>query len=109
MSDETTFDCWVLLELMGHRKIAGHATEETIGGSNLIRIDVFLGDAEKPILTQYYGGNSVYCMTPISEELARKYAAYNRPHPVAVWEMEGSKSNVQMLPGFEADHEEDPL
>lgn len=31
---------WVILELMGHRRLAGHLTEEQIGGASFLRLDV---------------------------------------------------------------------
>ncbi len=37
MSD---FETWAILELMGHRRLAGFVTEQEIGGANLLRIDV---------------------------------------------------------------------
>ena len=41
---ETTFEEWAILELMGHRKLAGKVTEQTIGSSTFVRIDVPGGD-----------------------------------------------------------------
>jgi hypothetical protein len=35
-----TIDGWAVLELMGHRRIAGRITEVTIGGAGFLRIDV---------------------------------------------------------------------
>lgn len=42
MSTETkpTFEGWAILELMGHRRLAGHISEAQIGGASFIRIDV---------------------------------------------------------------------
>lgn len=83
MTDKDTFDEWAVLELMGHRRLAGRVSEQEIGGANMIRIDV-PGD---PPATQFYSAAAVYCITPVSEELARQVAQSSRPQPVSRWEL----------------------
>lgn len=39
MSEEA-FEGWVVLELMGHRKLGGYLKEQEIGGVSMLRIDV---------------------------------------------------------------------
>ena len=82
---ETNFDEWAILELMGHRRLAGKITDAVIGGGSFLRIDV-PGDDEKWI-TQYYSPQSVYCITPTTEEIARIVAKQNQPEPVYRWEL----------------------
>lgn len=81
MSDEPLG--WAILELMGHRRLAGYVTEQDIAGAAMLRIDV-PGD---PPTTQYYSGAAVYCITPTSEETARQVATMGRPAPVQRWEL----------------------
>jgi hypothetical protein len=86
------FEGWAILELMGHRKLAGLLSEQTIGGAAFIRIDV-----PKPLtpenldalwaVTQFYAPSAVYCITPTSEDLARKVAAGAQPTPVTRYEL----------------------
>lgn len=75
-----TFDEWVILELMGHRRLAGRLTEQEIAGKGLLRLQ--MDDA-----TQFYSPAAVYCITPTSEETARAVMAANRPEPVQRWEL----------------------
>lgn len=82
---EQKFDEWVILELMGHRKLAGRVTEQTIGSASFIRIDVPGDNGE--IATQFYNPSAVYAMTPCSEELARAVAENNAPRPVTRYEL----------------------
>lgn len=86
MSASTTHEGWVVLELMGHRRLAGHLTEATIGGAPFLRLDVPGADGQ-PAATQYYAATAVYCITPTSEDTARQVAAIGRPAPVARWEL----------------------
>ncbi len=88
MEQRTPFDEWAILELMGHRRLAGRVTEQEIGGSTMIRIDVFTTDPEQPaIATQFYSSGAIYCITPTSEEIARKMSHVWQPEPVSRYEL----------------------
>ena len=79
-TEQTTFEQWAILELMGHRRMAGMVREQTIGGAAFIRIDVPATPAG-PGFTQFYAPGAVYCITPTTEEIARAIAqrCYERP------------------------------
>lgn len=34
------FDQWGIVELMGHQRVAGHITEQQVGGTNFVRVDI---------------------------------------------------------------------
>lgn len=90
---------WVILELMGHRRLAGHVTETTVAGAPMLRIDIPRGERET--LTQFYGGSAIYCITPCSEELARRVAASTVfAGPVHEYEL-------RLTPGGNRDEHED--
>lgn len=40
MSSESHFEGWAILELMGHRRLAGYVSECEVAGTKLLRIDV---------------------------------------------------------------------
>ncbi len=79
------FDEWAILELMGHKRIAGKVSEATLFGGALLRIDI--PDKEGKFTTQFYGVQSIYCITPTEESLARAMAAQCQPEPVSRWEV----------------------
>ena len=54
------YEGWVILELMGHRRIGGYVREVTVFGAPMARIDIPCD----PPATQFYGGAAVFCMTP---------------------------------------------
>lgn len=83
--EEATFAEWAILELMGHRRLAGYVSEATIGGAALLRIDVPGENDTKA--TQFYAPGAVYCITPTTEDVARSVAARNQPAPVSRWEL----------------------
>jgi hypothetical protein len=92
MTDETTdttFAGWVILELMGHRRLAGYLTEQEIAGEGFLRLDIPNGNpTDGPAkATQFYRPGAVYCITPTSEETARRVAKLGQPEPVRRWEL----------------------
>ena len=79
------FEEWAVLELMGHRRLAGKITDAVIGGGAFIRIDIPTKDGNKA--TQFYSPGSVYCITPTTEEIARMIAVNSEPEPISRWEI----------------------
>ncbi len=104
MSDENVWQEWTVLELMGHRRLAGLVTEQQIAGKGFLRLDV-PGDGDTWTATQLYNPDSVYCMTPTSEENARKIAALSQPRPATRWELEAVPAESK--PGW-ADDDYEP-
>ncbi len=86
---EETFRQWAILELMGHRRLAGRVSEEMIAGASFVRIDIPRDDSadDYPQATQFYSPQAVYCITPTGEATARACAKSWTPTPVARWEL----------------------
>ena len=121
MTDSGAFEGWAIVELMGHRRLAGYVRQAEQFGAAMLRLDVpehpwkdgctcgsdepdstdhekhthvcqmfRAEDDSEPLdvnVTQFYGGSSIYCLTPVSEEVARGIAERLRPTPVQSWEM----------------------
>jgi hypothetical protein len=88
MSEEN-LRTWALVELMGHRRIAGHVVNEELLGTRFLRVDVPDSPSDlAKMVTQFYGASAVYCITPVSEEVARAFALAHRVMPVQQWELE---------------------
>jgi len=103
------FEEWAILELMGHRRLAGLIREQTIGSASFIRIDVFV-NGDQAIATQFYNPDAVYCMTPVSEDLARQVAKRDQPEPVSRWELpDEEKLPISPLEERLPVHEEEEL
>jgi hypothetical protein len=70
-----SFEGWAILEVMGHRRLAGHVSEVTIAGAQMLRIDIPGPTEADPVkATQFYPGSSVFCLTPTTEETTRREA-----------------------------------
>lgn len=78
------FDTWAIVDLFGHQKIAGRASEEVVAGVTFLRMDVPETSGTEAF-TRFYGGSSIYSITPVSEEIARRAAEQLRREPITVW------------------------
>ncbi len=86
MSESQESGFWAIVELMGHVKVAGYVTEEERFGCKMGRIDV-PGPDDDVVATQYFGGSSIYRITPVTEDVARGYAHGRVPAPIQRWEL----------------------
>lgn len=82
---EAPFQTWAILELMGHRRLAGLVSEQQIAGAAFLRLDIPADQGMRA--TQWYAPQAVYCITPTSEETARRVAKLGQPEPVRRWEL----------------------
>ena len=87
------FEAWAILELMGHRRLAGLVTEQEIAGQSFVRLDVH--DEANAITTQFYSPSAVYCITPTTEEIARRIGANSKPAPVQRYELEPPRASSE--------------
>jgi len=85
-ADSSSADGWAVLELMGHRKLAGRISEVVVAGVPMLRLDV-PDSSEDGWQTQYYAGSALFSVTPTTEELARRFAEAHRPVPVHRYEL----------------------
>jgi hypothetical protein len=84
MVSEETFDQWAIVEMLGHRRVAGRVREVVLAGAGMLRVDVPTtpGHVER---TMYVSPGSVYALHPTSEAVA--VAARSTPDPVSRWEL----------------------
>jgi hypothetical protein len=61
----------------------------------------FAGRHPATAVTQFYGAGSVYCLTPTTEEIARRLGEQLRPQPVARYELEPAPSATANVPDTE--------
>lgn len=79
-----SFDAWAIVEIMGHQTFAGRVTEQTIGGASFVRVDVPASDG-KPAFTKIFGAGSIYCITPVTEEIAKRAVAQHQPRAINIY------------------------
>jgi len=79
MPDQSSFEGWAVVEVMGHQRYCGHVNTESFGGAVLFRVDVpelpeeqangYKHEAVQGY-TKLIGAGSIYCITPCTEEAA---------------------------------------
>jgi hypothetical protein len=84
MEQPEKFDAWGIVEVMGHKRFAGRITEQQLAGSALVRVDVPAVTTRRGEPCNEYskliGVGSIYCITPTTEEVARKAATVLAEH-----------------------------
>jgi hypothetical protein len=94
---------WAIVELLGHKRLAGFLSNQEIGGGVLLRVDVPATVPTEPEITyaqrwqypapqptaeysRFIGLGSIYGITPCTEDVARRAAReiekHNDPLPV---------------------------
>ena len=88
---DPTFECFALIEIFGHTRIAGKVTEQVIAGTGFIRVDVpelpptkYHDEPVKPI-TKFYGPSAIYSITPVDEATCVAAAQALRVAPVSMY------------------------
>lgn len=112
-----SFSEWVIIELLGHRRLGGFLTEQQIAGASFLRLDIPGAgtrrddDGELEIAmrggfeggaTQFYSPNSVYAITPTTQEIATVVAGRSNMAPVARWELEVART-AEPASGYDDD------
>jgi hypothetical protein len=87
----TDFAHWCIVELLGHRRLAGFVQEVQVAGAGFLRLDIPATEGHEA-QTQIISPGSVYALHPVNEVTARAVAASFRPEPVHRWELAAAKA-----------------
>jgi hypothetical protein len=81
------FRSWAVVEIMGHQQYAGFVQAEVLAGGAMLRVDV--PETKKLSgFTKYFSPNSIYGVSPCTEETARAYAESIQKTPFESWSVE---------------------
>jgi len=80
------FEQYAIVELMGRSVLAGLVTEQVIGGSAFVRVDVPAANGI-PAFTKFYGAGAIYCITPCDEATARAAVIGLRQKPISLYQL----------------------
>lgn len=120
MNQGEAYQTWAIVELLGHKTIAGFVTEQQIAGAALVRIDVPETPADvkwsheypaTPAYTKLVGVGSIYALTPCDEAVARAAAREiereNNPLPVSLPRQLALPSSAALEEHVEYDDEDE--
>ena len=104
-------DCWGVVEIMGHTRLAGHLLEEERLGSVMLRVDVPKPDGEINF-TRWFSGGAIFSISPTTREMAIAMAQVGADGPpVKAYELEWGREAVAKAAagGDEHHHDDDCL
>lgn len=78
------FEAWGIVELMGHQRASGRLSEQTVGGANLLRVDIPDGETFR---TVFYGSSAIYAVHITDEAIARASATASGARPTYAYEV----------------------
>lgn len=115
-------DTWAVVEVMGHNTFAGKVSEQVIGGTAFIRVDVpELAETKEvqygneytypavPTFTKIIGASSIYAITPCTEEIAREIAKRKRSKPVEIFNLAVTSKRLAIAGHVSQDDEDDDV
>lgn len=86
MDQQNSFNQWCVVEIFGHKRIAGLVSEQAIGGQSFVRVDVpAVGD--QAAFTQMFGAGAIYSIIPTTQEIATAFAARNVGAPISPYDI----------------------
>src|SRR5437879_11429 len=94
------FEHWALVELMGHQRIAGLVTEQTIAGKGFVRVDVPKANGEIAF-TRFFGPEAIYAISPTDQQIAVGLAVKAAVRPVSVYDLAKLVSDKKIGEGEE--------
>ena len=100
-NDAAPFE-WAIVEIFGHRKLAGRTREEERFGAKMLRIDVptiVIGDGDALVVsgwtTSFYGGASIFSFSLTDEATVfRANKPYAQPARITYQENEDDDANL---------------
>jgi len=99
------FEEWAIIDLFGHQKIVGRVSEQQVGGSSFVRVDVPQIGEQKPF-TKLFGPGAIYSITITDRETAIAAAQYFTPVPMEQWTVKDMlNSNLFLTEHSESDKE----
>lgn len=112
MESPETYETWAIVEVMGHSMYAGFVSEQKVAGGVLVRVDV-PQTSYREAFTKLLGTQSIFCITPCDETLARRAAEQlaGRTQPIPVYlppeRQLTATTGAEVLVGVEDDDEDE--
>ena len=78
---------------LGHTKMAGEVSTQTLGGASFIRVDA-PETPSKPAYTRTLNPSAIYALNWCTENVARAAAETHNPQPVTHWDLRQAVSKA---------------
>lgn len=102
---ENKFELNAVIELFGHQRMAGKVTEQTIGSSTFIRVDVPETETQ-PSFTRIINPSAIYAINPVTLDVMQHMANKIQNKPIEAWDIRQMQKKLLEL--SEAEIHENP-
>lgn len=90
------FELFAIVELFGHQRLAGKVSEQTVGSSTFVRIDV-PETTVQPKFTRIVNPSAVYAINPVTEEVMLEMAQKIEQKPIDAWDIREMQKKLMLL------------
>jgi len=97
------FELFAIVELFGHQKMAGKVSEQSVGASTFIRIDV-PETKQQPAFTRFVNPTAVYAINPVTKEVMEEMASDFEQKPIESWDIRKMNEKLLALNASEEDN-----
>lgn len=87
ITDQSQLREWAVVDLFGHVKFGALLTLQPLGGTAMLRADIYRTGEDKPVLSKLIGTTAIYSVTFCTESVARALADHHAPDPVSRWDL----------------------
>lgn len=87
-------ELFAIVELFGHQKMAGKVTEQSIGPTTFVRIDVPESEKQQSF-TRLLNPSAIYAINPVTEDVMKDMAARFSAMPIEAWDIK--RMNEKLL------------
>jgi hypothetical protein len=91
---EKKFETPAIIELFGHTRMAGMISEQAIGGSTFIRVDVPETESQ-PGFSRMLNPSAIYAINPVTDEVMTEMAKGFSVKPIQAWDI---REMIKKLP-----------
>lgn len=95
-----------IIELFGHQKMAGMVTEQVIGASSFIRVEVPVTQRQAAY-TRLLNPSAIYAINPVTEEVMLAMANSYNYTPITAWDLPDHLKKKALGEGVQSEEEED--
>lgn len=108
MSEQENVEQWAIVEIFGHQVYAGRISEQTMGGSAMLRVDIpAVGDCQA--FTKLFGAGAIYAITMTTKETAILHQEQRKSQPYDSYDVRQAMTNEAKRLGNQTEPEDWPL
>lgn len=93
---ENKLELFAIVELFGHSKLAGKITEQSVGSSTFIRVDV-PETKRQPSFSRIVNPSAIYALNPVTKEVMEQMAASIEEAPLEAWDISRMTEKLRLL------------